>query len=865
MANRKKEIRDEEGFIVLKPKPGGRYEEFLKERYKIKLPKDSNDYLYKLVDIYGSEDIQNMSIVDIGDYALKKGTIHALNMNVGRNIPWMDDGLKPVERRALFIMWRDGLWGKKTAKVSSIVGDMINYVYPHGDAAPAETIFRLGRSKSMMIPYIQELSNFGSVRDFKPAAPRYADASLSDYAYDCFFKEVGPKRPLYDEKDNYAYNGKEPIYLISRYPNILMQWDLGIGKGAMTQLCGFNSIDIFKTTLKLMDDPNADVHIYPDAPTPVEIVNKADLRDCFDMKTFKIKMVAPYYLEVDQRMNGTKIEDKYTIVFTALPVGVSGLQIRDELVKIKKEERNADKAFPEVLNLEIIADDSPGGIKIIVEYVRGYDPYVLVEKLYKSTSLCKTIGFKPNLVINNRPVICTPREILLSWISQRYDQKRRYYHQLVLQAAKDRTIYEALSTVLATRDATDKAIEIIRNSKDDEERIAGLRKAFGFTELQARVIGEMKLKNLQKMDVKETIAKRDKAIADYKHYRKILSDDSAIKDAVREELKEGMKKYGKPRTAKVINQKSEVRDPDDSKWVIYNSKMYYCVDHLSDLTKLKDRIDSTYQSVEIRNSDNVMIFEASGIVKFLTGYSFTNTTSGINTSTLGVTDPVRIIPAGKKENDTLLLITKMGYGKSLDLSEINSSIKCRVITLNSGDALADVIAYPSSYNPDSIVGMVDGDKMYYLHVTDFPRYKKSSAGNRMIKGVTNLNLSRALYFGATDDADYMLVYAESGYIKLLDMSFLAFAKRANNSISLHGKNIMGATLIHGVEDKIRLISPNVARTGSTTISIQIGKMVTFKNVNSGEQQKFKMSTTIGNPTKILKVTKDVWYRMDEQE
>src|SRR5699024_10151717 len=167
---------------------------------------------------------------------------------------------------------------------------------------------------------------------------------------------------LYDEKDNYAYNGKEPIYLISRYPNILMQWDLGIGKGAMTQLCGFNSIDIFKTTLKLMDDPNAEVHIYPDAPTPVEIVNKADLRDCFDMKTFKIKMVAPYYLEVDQRMNGTKIEDKYTIVFTALPVGVSGLQIRDELVKIKKEERNADKAFPEVLNLEIIADDSPGGI-----------------------------------------------------------------------------------------------------------------------------------------------------------------------------------------------------------------------------------------------------------------------------------------------------------------------------------------------------------------------------------------------------------------------------------------------------------------------------------------------------------------------
>ena len=152
--------KKEKGFLTLRPIPGGPFDQFARERagQAEKLPKDSNTYLYNLVDIYGSEEIANMSEVGIGDYVYNKGIVHAMNMNVGRNIPWIEDGLKSVERRVLFIMFKDGLWGKKKSKVATIVGDMISYVYPHGDAAPAETIYRLGRSRSMMIPYIQELS-----------------------------------------------------------------------------------------------------------------------------------------------------------------------------------------------------------------------------------------------------------------------------------------------------------------------------------------------------------------------------------------------------------------------------------------------------------------------------------------------------------------------------------------------------------------------------------------------------------------------------------------------------------------------------------------------------------------------------------
>ena len=408
--------KKEKGFLTLRPIPGGPFDQFARERagQAEKLPKDSNTYLYNLVDIYGSEEIANMSEVGIGDYVYNKGIVHAMNMNVGRNIPWIEDGLKSVERRVLFIMFKDGLWGKKKSKVATIVGDMISYVYPHGDAAPAETIYRLGRSRSMMIPYIQELSNFGNMQDLKPAASRYADASLSAYAYDCFFSEIGPRRPLYDERDNYAYSGKEPIFLTSRFPNILMQWNLGIGKGAMSWLGAFNSSDLFKATLTLMDDPTAKIDIYPDTPVPLEITNKSELRGCFDREQFKVKMRAPYHVEVDQRPNGSKVEDKHTIVFTALPLGVNGNQIRDEVTALKKaEEKKANKKFGEVVNIEVAVDDeAPGGIRVIVEYVRGYDPHVLAEKLFKATSLGKTVGVKYNLIFNNQPEVHTPREIL---------------------------------------------------------------------------------------------------------------------------------------------------------------------------------------------------------------------------------------------------------------------------------------------------------------------------------------------------------------------------------------------------------------------------------------------------------------------
>ena len=141
-------------FEKLSPTPGGPYS-LWKQRRTEKIPKDSNVFLYNLVDMYGSEEIKNLSEVSIGDYTLGKGTLFSLNVNVGRSIPRVEDGLKPVERRALYVMYEKGYYGKNSVKVSTVVGDMIAMVYPHGDQAPSETIYRMGRHRTMMIPYVQ--------------------------------------------------------------------------------------------------------------------------------------------------------------------------------------------------------------------------------------------------------------------------------------------------------------------------------------------------------------------------------------------------------------------------------------------------------------------------------------------------------------------------------------------------------------------------------------------------------------------------------------------------------------------------------------------------------------------------------------
>lgn len=849
--------KDKNGFLRLTPIPGGRYDRFQRmvqcHQAKEVIPKNPDTYVDSFVDNYGIDKVMNMDVIDIGEYVYDRGINYSLNVNVGRNIPWIEDGLKSVERRVLFIMHRGKLYNGKFDKVAGITGDMLKYVHPHGDQSAADTIYRLGRKRTMMLPYITPMGNFGSMDTMRPASPKYASASLSPYAMDCFFSEIGAKYPIYDVKDNYKFSDKEPVFLTSRYPNILMQWNLGIGKGAQAYLGAFSSKDIFKTALKMLDDPDCKVDIYPDTPIPLDIVNKKELKGCFDKSKFKVEMRAKYEFMTDKKRDDHgKIVDKHVIIFTSLPITVTGKSIIDEITKRKMENKGSKDPIPEVIGVQAASDDdSPGGIKLYVEYERGFDPEALVEKLFKITNLSKTIGVKYLLISDNKPELYTPRQVMQTWIGQRYDQKRRYYHQLTLKAAKDKSRLEAICVVLESNKNIDKTIDIIKKSKTTELAIASLMKEFGFSEFQATCITQLRLANLPKMSIEDTKAERDQALADYKKYRKLLSSESAIKEAIRDELEEGLKKYGKDRMADLGEKKVTVLgDPNEEKQIYYNSETYW----LGEMDKIHPHLDKDVRCCEkFTNQDQILIITKSGLIKILDGNAFKYTDAGIGFAQIAYPNIVSVIPL-KRWVEKVYLITEQGIGKAITIDDIVKSSKSKIIAMDSTDKLAMAIPTSSSYN--GVIGLSStAGKAYFTHTEDYPLLKRVARGNRMVKLPEGETIQRG--FSIHSDKDHILLFGEFGSMKIMNISGLKFNKRKPPSIDMKGRTIMG---IIGVTDGNTVTMFGEDKEISYKMEI-IKNVAQFTNTEDPKKKfKLKLSTTVGDTTKAVKFGRNEYYQ-----
>lgn len=849
--------RDKDGFIHLQLAEGA--------KLPIGVKGKKNKYVYEEAaennEVEEKKEIKTTE-VDIGDYVYTKGIIHAKNMNVGRNIPWIEDGLKSVERRVLYTMYVEG-WTNtaKRTKVDTVVGAMIKLCYPHGTQA-SDTVYRLGRSISTMIPYIDGKGNYGDIVTMRPAAARYAEARLSRYAMDCFFSETDVKVPIYDVQDNYKYDDVEPVYLPTKYPNILMQWNMGIGKGAYASIAAFNPTDVFNATLMLLDNPKAKIDIYPDCPVPVDIVNKSELKGCFDKYSFQVKIRGRYYVDtqigVDE--NHRKYE-KNVLVFTSCPMNTHGRAIEEAIIAIKNpDEKSAVKkrkdSFPEIIDIhpETAINPKTGErdqdlLELVIEYERGYDPHVLAEKLFKSTPLASTIPVKYNMIYENQPHKYTPRTVLLEWIKIRFDQKRRYFQQKVRKAAQDKVACEAL-LIIYRKGKIDEMIKIIKDTKSDEDTIKTLSAKYNITEFQSSVLANKSLRSLNIDNINKLKARYEQACIDYDHYRK-MCEEKNIKQSIREDLEEGLKRYGRPRMAKLVNLKSNMEDPKDEKIIVYNHEGYYCLESYDELPSIANKIDKSYDIIKIQNKDPIMMFGTDGIMKQLDGYAFSLSTSGISFARLGFENVVRIIKADNP-SISVAFITKDGYGKTMAFSECMKNVKGKVINLNTGDELASVIPIIG----DGILGMVDSDKLYYVYTKQIPNLKRTSAGNRLIKNVDNVSITNCVFIPST--APYVMIYGESGYVKVLDSRILvpATGRKSVSCVSMAKKAIYHVIALDDASADLVLYDVH----GKQKIHIDIDKKITFSDEKK-QIAKFAMSTTIATPTKVFKKGKFEFYRL----
>jgi DNA gyrase subunit A len=466
---------------------------------------------------------------------------YAMSVIVGRALPDVRDGLKPVHRRVLFSMNENGLQpNRRHVKSSRIVGDVMGKYHPHGDQAIYDTLVRLAQDFSMRNPLVDPQGNFGSVDDDPPAAMRYTEARLAPLARE-MLRDLDAD--TVDFQQTYDGDNNEPIVLPARFPNLLVNGSSGIAVGMATNIPPHNLRETIAAVKAFIDDPDIDVpglmrHIKgPDFPTGGVILGLSGIRDAFETGRGRIRVRARAHSE-------PLSHGKEAIIVTELPFMVK--KGGDGGVIKKIAELVQDKKITEISDLRDESDRT--GMRIVIELKRDAIPKVVLNKLYKHTPLQSTFGVNTVALVDNVPRTLGLRQVIRNYVDhQREIVVRRAKHEL---RAKERTVHR-LEGLLIALDNLDAVIELIRASQDRDEARTGLMDRFGLTEVQAQAILELRLQQLTALEAGAIKREHAELVARIKELRELLGDEDRVLTLIKDELTEIAERYGDERRTEI--------------------------------------------------------------------------------------------------------------------------------------------------------------------------------------------------------------------------------------------------------------------------------------------------------------------------
>jgi DNA gyrase subunit A len=474
---------------------------------------------------------------------------YAMSVIVGRALPDVRDGLKPVHRRVLFGMHEAGMQPNRPYKKSArVVGDVMGSYHPHGDSAIYDTLVRMAQPFSLRYPLVDGQGNFGSVDDDPPAAMRYTECRLSRLATE-MLRDIDAD--TVDFVPNYDESRREPSVLPSRFPNLLVNGSAGIAVGMATNMPPHRLSEVTDAIVQLIDKPDANVddlmaHVKgPDFPTGAIVVGRQGIRDAY--RTGRGRIVMRARAHVEELRGG-----KSAIVVTELPYGVK--KGGDAGVIKKIADLVQDKVITEVSDLADHSDRT--GMRIQIELKREAIPQVVLNKLYKHTALQTTFGYNAVALVDNVPRTLSLLELVRHYLDyQREIITRRAKHEL--RKAEERA--HVLRGYLIALDNLDEVIALIRGAADTDEARAGLMARFELSEVQAQAILDLRLRaltGLERRRVEEEHRDLQERIAEL---RSILGDPARVDGLIREELTEIRSIYGKndDRRTEIISAEGE--------------------------------------------------------------------------------------------------------------------------------------------------------------------------------------------------------------------------------------------------------------------------------------------------------------------
>ena len=492
---------------------------------------------------YQSRDITfpDQKIVEINlEHEMENAYIeYAMSVIVGRALPDVRDGLKPVHRRILYSMYESGLTSDKPFKKSATcVGDVLGKYHPHGDASVYDAMVRLAQDFSMRYPLVDGHGNFGSVDGDPPAAYRYTEARMSKMCNE-MLRDID--KDTVDWDPNFDESLKEPRVLPSRFPNLLVNGSSGIAVGMTTNIPPHNLREVIDATICVLDNENATLddlmeHIKgPDFPTRGIIMGRSGIRAAYATGKGHIRVRAR--TEMEEFGNG-----RTRIIVTELPYQVNKSRLVENIADQVKDKR--------LEGISGLRDESDGkkGMRIVIELKKDANPQVTLNRLFAQTQMQTTFGVILLALVNNQkqPKILTLRQILDEYIAFQEEVLTRRT-QYDLKKAQERA--HLLRGLLIAQDNIDEVIRIIRSSYDDAKE--KLMERFGLDDVQAQAILDMRLKALQGLDREKLQAEFDELQARIAYYNQLLSDETMLRGVLKEELIQIRDKYGDERRTEI--------------------------------------------------------------------------------------------------------------------------------------------------------------------------------------------------------------------------------------------------------------------------------------------------------------------------
>ena len=627
---------------------------------------------------------------------------YAMSVIVGRALPDVRDGLKPVHRRILYAMYEDGLTSDKPFKKSATcVGDVLGRYHPHGDASVYDAMVRLAQDFSMRYPLVDGHGNFGSVDGDPPAAYRYTEARMSKLCNE-MLRDIDKDTVAWDP--NFDESRKEPRVLPSRFPNLLVNGSSGIAVGMATNIPPHNLTEVINACVCILENPEAelaDLMEYiqgPDFPTRGIIMGCSGIRAAYATGRGKITVRARTEFEEFG-------QNRERIIVTELPYQVNKRQLIAAMA-----EQVRDKRLEGISDIRDETDRN--GMRVVIELKKDANPQVVLNRLFAQTQMQTTFGVTMLALVNNQqqPKILSLRHMLDEYLAFQEEIITRRT-QFDLKKALDRQ--HVLQGLLIAEDNIDEVIRTIRESYDNaKER---LMERFSLSEIQAQVVLDMQLKRLQGLEREKLEAEYEELEKRIEYYRELLANEEMLKGVLKDELVAIRDKYGDDRLTEIQDVEDEIDIEDlieEEQCVFTLSHAGYCkrvpastyrsqkrggrgVTGMT--TKEEDFVEGVFTA---STHDYILFFTNLGKVHRRKGYQIPEagrTAKGTNLVNILPFEPGEKVTAGitvhEFDEDYLVFVTKNGTVKRLELASLNTARKAgiRALTLSEGDELIAVM------------------------------------------------------------------------------------------------------------------------------------------------------------------------------